>query len=129
MAEYILRTKIKMRKIKWWDVSSCGINAEVGGTMSDFSMQALSEMGIEIEGFKPKQLTQKIIDSSEVVITMTAMQKQLLEGCGNIMCISDICGYEIADPYGKDYTTYRATCLQIEKACDKIIDDLILQSK
>ena len=43
MAEAILRSKIKKQKIKWWDVSSCGIFAEVGGSVSPLSMQALEE--------------------------------------------------------------------------------------
>jgi protein-tyrosine-phosphatase len=128
MAELILRKKIKERKIKWWDVLSCGIHAEVGGTISNNSFQALTELGINAEGFKPKQLTQKIIDGCEIVITMTALQKQLLEGCGNIICISDVCGYEIADPYGKDLTAYRLACTQIEQACDKIIEKIITKN-
>ena len=48
MAEAILRSKIKKQKIKWWDVSSCGIFAEVGGSVSPLSMQALEEAGFTL---------------------------------------------------------------------------------
>ena len=49
MAEALLRSKIKRNKIRWWDVSSCGIHAEVGGTISANSKTALADIGIDVE--------------------------------------------------------------------------------
>ena len=129
MAEMLLRSKIKSRKIKWWDVASCGIQAEVGGKISPNSSIVLEEEGISAEKFAPRQLTQKIIDSSTIVICMTTAQKQILEGCGNIFSISDFCGYEIPDPYGQDKEVYRITKRALSKACDAIIENYILQYK
>jgi protein-tyrosine-phosphatase len=128
MAELILRSKIKERKIKWWDVHSCGINAAVGSSISKNSKIVLSEIGINCQDFTPVQLTQKKIEGSNIVITMTELQKQLLEDCGNVVCISDICGYEIPDPYGGDIQLYRTTRKAIESACDKIIEKYILNT-
>lgn len=126
MAEAILRSMIKKRKIKWWDVASCGIHAEVGSTISANSATVLAEIGIGVSAFKPKQLTQKKIETSEVVITMTAAQKQLLEGCGNVVCVKDVCGYDVPDPYGGNVEIYRITRNAIEKACEAIIEKYIL---
>lgn len=126
MAEYLLRAEIKKRKIKWWDVSSCGIHAEVGGGISRNSRLVLSEAGIEVNGFKPRQLTQKLIEGSKVVITMTYAQKQILEGCGNVVCFRDVCGYDIPDPYGGDAALYRKTRDAIAEACGKIVELYIL---
>ena len=125
MAEALLRDKIKKNKIKWWSVSSCGINAEVGGSISANSKQALSEVGIKVDNFAPKQLTQKIIAASTLVVCMTSSQKQLLEACGNVTCVKDICGYDIPDPYGRDLQAYRVTRDALSGACDKIIDNFI----
>lgn len=127
MAQMILRCKIKKEKIKWWDVASCGINAEIGSSMSLNSVLALKDAGIEIISFKPRQLTQKIIESSEVVITMTSAQKQILEGCGNIDSIKDICGYDIPDPYGGNLELYIKTRDALDIACNKIIEKYILK--
>lgn len=129
MAEYLLRSEIKRRKIKWWDVASCGINAEVGGTISENSKAALSEVGIAVQNFAPAQLTQKMIERSEVVVTMTYAQKQILEGCGNVVCFREVCGYDIPDPYGADLEVYRMTREAIMKACDVIIRKYILSDK
>lgn len=127
MAELILRHKIKAKKIRWWDVASCGIAAEVGGAISANSKRALSEMGISSEKFKPRQLTQKIIDGSTIVICMTLSQKQMLEACGNVFCVRDVCGYDVPDPYGYGLEEYRAARDAIAFACDKIIENYITQ--
>lgn len=129
MAEYLLRSKLKKRKIKWWDVSSCGINAEVGGTISPNSKAALEESGIAVENFAPRQLTQKIINSSTILICMTQSQKQLLEECGNVFCVRDVCGYDVPDPYGMNLEAYRAARDALSHACDVLIEDYITQYK
>lgn len=129
MAELILRSMIKKRKIKWWDVSSCGIHAEVGGAISENSRLALGEAGITVDNFTPKQLKQKYIESSVLVVTMTQSQKQLLEGCGNVVCVKDICGFDVPDPYGCGPDVYKKTCAAITAACETIINDYILMYK
>lgn len=129
MAEAMLRDKIKKNKIKWWDVASCGIHAEVGGAISPNSKTVLQEVGISVEKFAPKQLTQKIISSSALVVCMTASQKQMLEDCGNVVSVKDICGYDVPDPYGCDVQAYRITREALSKACDLIIKSFILQYK
>ncbi|MDE6505148.1 MAG: hypothetical protein K2L42_04680 [Clostridia bacterium] len=125
MAEMLLRNKIKRNKIRWWDVASCGIHAEVGGTISPNSKIALEEAGVSVEKFAPRQLTQKLIENSTVVICMTESQKKMLEACGNVMCIKDLCGYDIPDPYGCNTDMYRVTRDAISRACDIIIKNYI----
>ena len=129
MAEALLRNKIKKNKIKWWDTASCGIQAEVGGTISANSKTALQEVGISVEKFSPTQLTQKKLSASTLVICMTQTQKQLLEACGNVTCVRDICGYDIPDPYGYDIDAYRQTREALSRACDLIIENYIKNYK
>ncbi len=126
MAEAILRSKIKGRKIKWWDVASCGLFAEVGGSISANSRRALEEIGVRVEKFTPRQLTQGIIDKSVAVICMTEKQKQILEGCGKVYCIKEFCGSDVPDPYGCDIEVYRATRDYLLRACDIIIEEIVL---
>lgn len=129
MAEALLRNKIKKNKIRWWDVISSGVQAEVNGTISENSKKALEEIGINVEDFKPRQLTQKLLDTSTIVICMTEMQKRMLEACGNVFCIKDVCGYDIPDPYGCTPDTYRITRDALSRACDIIIKNYITQYK
>ncbi len=129
MAEALLRTKIKRNKIRWWDVSSCGIHAEVGGTISENSKTALQDVGITVENFKPRQLTQKIIENSTIVVCMTESQKKMLESCGNVFCIKDMCGYDVPDPYGCNLDAYKVTRDALSRACDIIIKNYITTYK
>ncbi len=108
-------------------MSSCGICAEVGGSISKNSQIALSEVGITAEKFAPRQLTQKLIESSNIVICMTSAQKQMLEDCGNVLSFKDICGFDVPDPYGFGVEQYRITRDAIDRACDKIIENYILK--
>ena len=126
MAETILRSCIKKRKIKWWDVASCGLFAEVGGDMSENSRNALDEIGLKNEKFAPRQLTQAMIDKSYAVICMTDKQKQIIEGCGNVYSMRELCGADIPDPYGCDMEVYRRTRDALCRACDIIIEKIIL---
>lgn len=125
MAEILLRDKIKKNKIRWWDVFSCGIHAEVGGTISPGSKTALEEAGIAVNGFSPRQLTQKLIEKSTLVVCMTESQSKMLEACGNVKCIKDFCGYDIPDPYGCNLDAYRVTRDALSRACDVIIKNYI----
>lgn len=125
MAEALLRSKIKRNKIKWWDVASCGIHAETGGTISANSKTALAEVGVSAEKFTPRQLKQKLIENSTIVICMTEMQKKMLEECGNVCCIKDLCGYDVPDPYGCNLDAYRVTRDALSRACDIIIKNYI----
>lgn len=129
MAEALLRNQIKTNKIKWWDVSSCGIRADVGGAISANSKTALQEVGITVSNFTPRQLTQKLIAASTLVVCMTASQKQMLEDCGNVVCVKDICGFDIPDPYGMDIEAYRITRNALSNVCEVIISNFILQYK
>lgn len=125
MAEALLRDKIKKNKIRWWDVSSCGIHAETGRTISSGSKCVLEEIGISVENFVPCQLTQKLLDKSTLIVCMTESQKKLLEKYANVICIKDICGYDIPDPYGCGVDTYRVTRDGLSRACDILIKNYI----
>lgn len=129
MAEALLRNKIKRNKIRWWDVISSGVHAEVGGTISENSKKVLEETGIKVDNFKSRQLTQKLLDASTIVICMTETQKKMLEACGNVFCIKDVCGYDVPDPYGCTLDTYRVTRDALSRACDIIIKNYITQYK
>lgn len=129
MAEAILRNKIKKNKITWWDVTSRGVHAEAGASMSQNSKIALQEIGITVNKFTSKQLTQKIIDSSVLIVCMTTSQKQLLEACGRVVSVKDICGYDVPDPYGLDINAYRKVRDGLSKVCDIIVEKFIKQYK
>lgn len=130
MAEAILRDKIKKNKIKWWDAASCGTNAEVGGTISENSKAALKEIGINVEKFKPKQLTKKRMESSTLVVCMTASQKRIAsQYTDRAVCVGDIYSGDIPDPYGMSLEVYKLTRDTISEVCDIILEKFVKKYK
>lgn len=127
MAEAVLRKLIKESGVKWWDVISCGIDAVKDSPMSANSANVLRENELPYEKFKARRLSQKLIERSTIVITMTERQRMLLEDCGNVRCISQFCGFDIPDPYGCGMEEYRITYRAIEFACHKILENYILK--
>ncbi len=97
----------------------------MGGTISANSKTALADIGIDVEKFAPKQLTQKLIENSTIVVCMTESQKKMLEACGNVYCIKDLCGYDVPDPYGCNLDAYKVTRDALSRACDIIIKNYI----
>ncbi len=126
MAEALLRSKIKKNKIKFWDVASCGIHAEIGGKLSENSRLALQEIGLSLDKFMPRQLTQKRIAASALVVCMTANQKLMLENCGNIVSIKDFFGVDVPDPFGMDLEAYRSTRDVLSEVCDFLVKNYII---
>ncbi len=126
MAEALLRSKIKKNKIKFWDVASCGIHAEIGGKLSENSRLALQEIGLSLDKFMPRQLTQKRIAASTLVVCMTANQKLMLENCGNIVSIKDFFGVDVPDPFGMDLEAYRSTRAVLSEVCDFLVKNYII---
>ena len=127
MAEALLRAEIKKRKIKWWDVTSRGLNAETDGGLSAYARIALKEVGIELHDFKPRQITKAVVESSVLIVTMTESQKLIFGDGGNVRSVKDICGYNVPDPYGCGQEVYRMTRDILSIACKTIVEEYILK--
>ena len=121
MAEAALRKELRKKKISGYVVSSAGIHAEKGSTLSPNSAQALAEAGIPVnKTFKPRQLTEKMLQEAYVVITMTEAQTQRLNS-KNVTSFYAIAGKEIPDPYGQGIDVYRMTLRAIREVIPLII--------
>lgn len=125
MAEIILKNKIKLAGIKGVRVSSAGINTSDNLKMSKNSFEALKKLGYKPYGFKSRQLTQDMIDKSDLVICMTPTHKLMLSGCNNVYTVREVTGIsDVSDPYGGDLQTYVAVSHQLEDACNIIISEI-----
>lgn len=121
MAEAALRAELKRRKIRWFTVQSAGLRAETGAPMAENAQAALREAGIAYaEGFRARQLTQKLAKEAYAVICMTREQAAFLGG-GNVTSMSVFAGKDIPDPYGQGKEVYRATLCAIRDCIPKII--------
>ena len=123
MAEAALRKELRRRKIAGYTVSSAGLRAEEGSTLSPNSAQALGEAKIPVnKTFKPKQLTEKTVKGAYLVICMTERHRLALAEYPNVTSFPLLCGREIPDPYGQDIDVYRVTLRRIRECLPLIIE-------
>jgi len=73
-------------------------------------LQAMKEIGIDIENHKPKPISQQIIDESEMAINMGCIDK---ESCPTLF-VKDILDWQIPDPKGKPIEEVRKIRDQIK---------------
>ncbi|HIT86073.1 MAG TPA: low molecular weight protein arginine phosphatase [Candidatus Ornithomonoglobus intestinigallinarum] len=101
-------------------IESAGIFAEVGGRASENAVKALDEMGIDLTFHQTKPITEELIEKSDIILTMTEGQKELLKPvAGNdVYTLKEYGGGhgDISDPYGGDIDEYRETAKEIYDA-------------
>jgi len=126
MAEIILKQKLKLASVKDVLVTSAGLSAEKDAKISKNSARALKELGYKSYGFKSKQLTTKMLESSDLVLCMTKSHKDWLHGYENVFTVSEFTGLkDVSDPYGGDLSMYIKTSHQIVDICDAILDRIL----
>ncbi|MBT3169731.1 MAG: protein tyrosine phosphatase [Candidatus Cloacimonetes bacterium] len=120
MAEYLAK------QLSQYRIKSAGF-LESGNEISENSRLILKENGIDASKHLSTQISQKIIDETWLILTMTENhKKQLLTLSPNAIyktfTLSEYTGFkgDIADPYKKDLATYRETFEAIKKRIEKI---------
>lgn len=109
---------LKSLKLGGVTVASAGLQA--GGYVSENSVAAMADMGIDISCHIPRQITRQMCENSDKIICMTATHKALLELSGVAGDIS-VLGFGISDPYGADTDAYIACRNEIVKEIDKLL--------
>ena len=125
MAEIILKNKIKLAGIKRITVKSAGLSATDGEKMSKNAFRALKLLGYKPYGFKSTRATGGTLIKSDLIICMTKEHKSYISNFPNVYAMSEITGFDIADPYGGDINVYVKTSHEIEDACNIILQKLI----
>ena len=125
MAEIILKTKLRLSGIRGISVKSAGLDCTDGKKMSENSFRALKLLGYKPYGFKSTRATGATLIKSDLIICMTREHKSYISNFPNVYAMSEITGYDIADPYGGDINVYVKTSHEIEDACNIILQKII----
>ena len=121
MAEAVFRHQTQILGLTKLKVVSAGTRAKKGEPMNPKSQQILLEKGIEIGEFASKKVDKRMLKQSLAIICMTDAQRDLLmelrwqalrdageeEIENNVYSFSELTGYEVLDPYGRDLDCYR----------------------
>lgn len=98
-------------------VDSAGIFAPIGECAADNAISAMRERGIDLSLHRTKPLTEDLIEQADVILTMTAAHKMIVEGMakGKVFTLAEYGGGEgdVPDPFGGDMEEYKETAEEI----------------
>jgi len=125
MAEGFLNMMLKRNgRAEEVKVLSAGLNA-VGGTPTAEAIETMREEGIEISGFMSRQLTRKLIEEAELILTMEKRYKDDIlsrhpQAKGKVFTLKEFAGetvnLDIEDPYGKGIEAYKTCAMEIKRS-------------
>ena len=109
-------------------IESAGLFAADGETASYNAVEALKKYGIDLSYHRSKQITEDLINQSDLILTMTAQHKQFLMQIadGKVFTLSEYVGAagDITDPYGGNLKTYEETAEELYKLLNTLADKL-----
>ena len=107
--------------------------------INEKSAQILINKGFEVDTFKSKKITKKLLVESLAIVCMTDKQRDLLmdmrwqamkeageeEIENNVYSFSELAGYEILDPYGREIDCYEYVFELIAGGMSAIMEKLL----
>ena len=145
MAEAIFRQKTTEMGLVKLKVASAGTKAKKGDTLNEKSAKILMDKGIAPLNFTAKKIDKRILTQSLAIVCMTDAQRDLLmemrwqalrktdgieeeEIENNVYSFSELTGYEILDPYGRDMDCYEYVYELLEGGMRAVIEKILPQT-
>ncbi len=102
--------------------ASAGIFAAEGAAVTPNAAEAAARFGADIRCHRAVQLTAEMINSADLVLTMTEEHKRSLPNMEKIRTISEFAGEcgDVADPFGGDLETYIRCAEQLKRLIEMI---------
>ena len=130
MAAAIFNHFAEQKNLNWF-ASSAGIATETGLLVTKEAIQVLKDYDIHIEDHISHQLDERMLNDTDIVITMTNTQKDLLkiyfpdkkDKIFSLMEYADS-DEEIEDPYGQGLKKYQQIAADLMVMIPKIIKRL-----
>lgn len=141
MAEYLLKEKFKKMGLESnFEVSSAGTSAFFPQPATKNARLVMNEIGIEMSKHVSRLLNPKMIETSDIILTMEEAHKQSIvdifpSSLDKTFTLKEFVldfqdsrkDLDIIDPYGKDIEEYRKCRDELNYLLDKLlirIDDL-----
>lgn len=118
MAEGIFREMIKKENIENVEVSSAGIAAMAGDSVTENAVVAARKYGADISSHRSRALNAYLVMDTDLFVCMTNRHRTALAsaiGSQRVIMLGD----DVSDPFGGDLATY-------EKCADEIHSGLLL---
>ncbi|MBM7853744.1 protein-tyrosine-phosphatase [Desulfohalotomaculum tongense] len=113
------------------EVISAGTMAWPGSPAAEQAVQALAERGIDIKKHRAAALSEELVKSADLILTMTSAQKQQVlelspEAAEKTYTLSHYAGEtgDIPDPVGQPVEVYKSCADKLEQLLEKALDRL-----
>lgn len=124
MAQAVLQKRLDDMHDTATQADSAGIFCGYGQPMSANTQAIIESMGMFFT-HTSQPVTPKLIEESDLIITMTKEHKDILSAYvppQKLYCMDDITHEgDVCDPFGRDMSAYEEVRAQLERAADKII--------
>lgn len=121
MAEGIFREMLKKENIKNIYVSSAGLAAMPGDTVSENAVKASQKFGCDISGHVSRALSSYLIVDTDLFVCMTNSQRIAIASAIGAQRVITL-GQDICDPFGQDKEKYDECADEIYEALKNLLD-------
>ncbi len=120
MAEALLKKALGVANKKDCNVSSAGLNALVDHQPDPSACQLMLNKGIDISGYRARQINKELIREADLILVMELNQKSIIEenepsARGKIYRLGEWEKVDIDDPYRKEYPAFVKSLALIEQ--------------
>lgn len=121
-------------------VASAGLAAFPGAPASSGARSVLSREGVDVSEHQAKQLTEEMLHNADLILTMTAAQKQHLrdlfpEAAEKIFILKEFADqsqdteYDIPDPFGQPESVYQQCAEELARVIEATLTRLQSESR
>ncbi len=141
MAEALLRSEIKRRRIENVTVSSAGLKGG-GAPMNENTAKTLLNKGLELSNFSSKLidehtfsaiavigLTERICEELKNIRDFGIEVGKLTKKRDNIFSFKELVGYDIPDPYGQGEEAYERAFKELEGGMSAIVERFLIKTE
>ena len=129
LAEALLKSKLRKRRVKDVSVKSCGVRAQNGLPASNLSIAVAEENKLALKRFKSTQFNEELKNWADVIVCMTSELVPIINDV-KAVCFTELYRIPaISDPYGKDIEAYRKTFYDLNFACELLVQDILKNNK
>ncbi len=137
MAEEILRRALGQLSIGDIAVSSAGTGAWDSAPVSEGAYLVSLEHDLDLSAHGARLLTRELVDEADLILTMARHHRGRVEelgGGGEVYVLGEFAGLtgpdaEVADPFGADIDSYRATFDQLYDLLEQATDRVVTESR
>ena len=129
MAEGLMRHMLRGRSDV--QIASAGLGALDGQPPSEYAVQVMAELGIDISYYRSQSLRVPLVEQADFIFTMTRQQQDAIQtiypaAAEKTFVLrefedAEVIGKDISDPIGQPIEVYRRTRDQIRNALPSII--------